>query len=188
MREQSFLPGEPNDPALFQPRDFLDAAAFGFPPRMSENLYNAIFRAAGRRYGLSPALLKAISVVLSGKRADFVSAGGRIGIMQLPPEVARSLKLQDPFDPVENIFGAARYLRQLLDRYRGNFSLALAAYYGQESFGAGGKDQVLVRDAEEFVTRVLALAAEEAGRCKERTKGELFAELAQLLKNGKGGT
>ncbi|RPF43032.1 transglycosylase-like protein with SLT domain [Thermodesulfitimonas autotrophica] len=189
MREIDFPPNGWDDVASFQPRDFLAAVTESSPScRMNDELYGAVFRAAGRRYALSPALLRAIGAVLSGKRADFVSSSGKMGIMQLSPEVARFLRLQNPFDPVENIFGAARYLRLLLDRHDGNFRAALAAYYAGAAPGAATPGDASSREAEEFVTRVLALAAVEAGRQKKRPKGEILAELARLLQNGaKGG-
>lgn len=189
MREIDFPPNGWDDVASFQPRDFLAAVTESSPScRMNDELYGAVFRAAGRRYALSPALLRAIGAVLSGKRADFVSSSGKMGIMQLSPEVARFLRLQNPFDPVENIFGAARYLRLLLDRHDGNFRAALAAYYAGAAPGAATAGVASSREAEEFVTRVLALAAVEAGRQEKRPKGETLAELARLLQNGaKGG-
>jgi hypothetical protein len=48
--------------------------------------------------------------------------------MQLMPETARALGVRDPFDPVENVFAGAAYLRSLLDRFGGDEKLALAAY------------------------------------------------------------
>jgi soluble lytic murein transglycosylase-like protein len=44
------------------------------------------------------------------------------------PAVAKELNVLDPFDPRQNIFGGARYLRQLLDMHKGNVSLAVASY------------------------------------------------------------
>ncbi|WP_334110347.1 lytic transglycosylase domain-containing protein [Thermodesulfitimonas autotrophica] len=188
MREIDFPPNGWDDVASFQPRDFLAATTESSPScRMNDELYSAVFRAAGRRYALSPALLRAIGAVLSGRRADFISPGGKMGIMQLSPEVARFLKLQNPFDPVENIFGAARYLRLLLDRHDGNFRAALAAYYGGGAPGAEGTGNASSREVEEFVTRVLALAAVEAGHREKRPKGEILTELARLLQNGAKG-
>ena len=48
--------------------------------------------------------------------------------MQLMPEVAAELGVDDPFDPRQNIMGGATYLRRLLDQYKGNVRLALASY------------------------------------------------------------
>ena len=48
--------------------------------------------------------------------------------MQLMPAVAEELNVLDPFDPRQNIFGGARYLRSLLDRNGGNLDRAVASY------------------------------------------------------------
>lgn len=167
------------------PRDFLGAPDTRPSPRINGVSLNAIFRAAANRYGLSPALLKAIGKVLSGLKADNLSPGGRMGIMQLTPETARMLKISDPFDPVENIFGGARYLRRLLDRYRGNLRLALAAYYATEEVSPESDSTSLPRETQEFVTLVFTLTAANAGLQPRRPRSGLFDELANLLKNGR---
>jgi hypothetical protein len=63
----------------------------------------------------------------SGGDPRAVSPKGAQGLMQLMPETARALGVQDPFDPVQNIEGGVRYLSHLLQRF-GDLRLALAAY------------------------------------------------------------
>jgi soluble lytic murein transglycosylase-like protein len=48
--------------------------------------------------------------------------------MQLMPETARDLSVQDVFDPEDNIRGGVQYLKMLLEKYNGDLSLSLAAY------------------------------------------------------------
>jgi len=87
-----------------------------------------IFDVAGREYNLSPDLLRAVAKVESSFSTNAVSPAGAMGIMQLMPNTARHLGVDDPFDPRQNIFGGARYLREQLDRFDGDIRLALAAY------------------------------------------------------------
>jgi Transglycosylase SLT domain len=77
----------------------------------------ALLRAAAKIYGLDPALLSAIAITESGGYPDAVSPKGAEGLMQLMPATAERFGVVDPFDPVENVLGAARFLNQL-ERWR----------------------------------------------------------------------
>ena len=100
---------------------------------------NAIFEAAGRRYNISPKLLKAVAKVESDFRLNATSRAGAMGIMQLMPGTARYLGVKDAYDPEQNIMGGAKYLREMLDKYDGDLKLALAAYNaGPGAIGKNG--------------------------------------------------
>lgn len=86
-----------------------------------------IFKAAGKKYGVDYKLLMAVGKEESNFKADAVSGAGAVGIMQLMPSTARSLGV-DPYDPEENIYGAAKLISKYLKQYDGDVSLALAAY------------------------------------------------------------
>lgn len=90
--------------------------------------YSAQIRNAARTYGLDPALVASVIAVESNFNSRAVSRKSALGLMQLRPETAAQMAVRNAFDPVENIDGGTRYLKQLLDRYDQNLALALAAY------------------------------------------------------------
>ncbi len=92
----------------------------------------ALAQAAARRHGLDPALVLAVVQVESGFRADAVSRKGARGLMQLMPDTAARLGVDDAFDPEQNLDGGARHLGGLLARYDGDLKRALAAYNAGE--------------------------------------------------------
>lgn len=89
-----------------------------------------IFERAAKKYGISADLLKAVAKVESNFNPNAVSPSGAEGVMQLMPKTAASLGVTDSFDAEQNIMGGAKYLKENLDRFGGDESLALAAYYG----------------------------------------------------------
>lgn len=96
--------------------------------KMGENQFDSLFMAAGKKWGVSPKILKAIAKAESNFNPDALSSAGAEGIMQLMPDTARSLGVKDSYNPEENIFAGARYIRSMLDRFNGDIKLALAAY------------------------------------------------------------
>jgi soluble lytic murein transglycosylase-like protein len=86
------------------------------------------FQEASRAHGVDPRLLAAIARRESAFNPNAVSHVGACGVMQLMPATAKYLGVNNVFDPRENIFGGARYLRTLLDTFNGDLDLTLAAY------------------------------------------------------------
>jgi soluble lytic murein transglycosylase-like protein len=83
---------------------------------------------AARAYGLDPRLVAAVARQESGFNPIAVSPVGARGVMQLMPATAKYLGVNDSFDARQNIFGGTRYLRTLLDTFKGDLDLTLAAY------------------------------------------------------------
>jgi len=81
---------------------------------------------------LPPRLIHSVIKVESNYNPFAVSNKGAFGLMQLVPATARRFGVSNVFNPVQNIQGGARYLRYLLDLYRGDYPLALAAYNAGE--------------------------------------------------------
>jgi soluble lytic murein transglycosylase-like protein len=78
--------------------------------------------------GVRPDLVRAVIQTESAFDPYARSHKGALGLMQLMPNTAAELGVSDPFEPEQNIRGGVAYLRRLLDRYRNNEELALAAY------------------------------------------------------------
>jgi soluble lytic murein transglycosylase-like protein len=90
--------------------------------------FSEIIRQASAKYGIDESVITAVIKQESSFNPAAVSSCGAQGLMQLMPATARSLGVEDPFNPEENIMAGTRYLRQKLDEFDGNLALALAAY------------------------------------------------------------
>lgn len=90
--------------------------------------YDQIIATCASKYGVNQSLIKAVIHAESGYNPNAVSSKGASGLMQLMPGTARSLKVSNSFDPKDNVEGGVKYLRFLLDTFRGDVSLAVAAY------------------------------------------------------------
>jgi soluble lytic murein transglycosylase-like protein len=105
-------------------------AAPAAPPAVREKSLEELIEELADMYDLHPALIHSIISTESNYQADAVSHKGAIGLMQLMPETAKELEV-DPHRPDENVLGGVKYLREMLERYRGKpdqLLRALAAY------------------------------------------------------------
>jgi soluble lytic murein transglycosylase-like protein len=108
--------------------EVLSESSSGSSDLVTSEELDEIFAEAAATYGVDEKLLKAVAKVESNFNASAVSSAGAVGIMQLMPATAAGLGVSDSYDARENIFGGAKYLSQLLAKYDGDTSLALAAY------------------------------------------------------------
>ncbi|HXH05376.1 MAG TPA: lytic transglycosylase domain-containing protein [Vicinamibacterales bacterium] len=90
--------------------------------------YEPLARAAARRYGIDEELFVRLITAESGWNPGAVSSAGAIGLGQLMPGTAADLGVKNPYDPQQNLDGAAKYLAQLLKAFRGNTQMAVAGY------------------------------------------------------------
>ncbi len=88
-----------------------------------------LIQQAARRFRLDPALLTAVVKTESDFDPLALSSAGAQGLMQLMPATASDLDVLNPYDPYENIQAGARHLRSLVDLFKGDLILALAAYH-----------------------------------------------------------
>lgn len=90
--------------------------------------YSGHIENISRKYGIHPDLIWAVIKAESNFNPMAISSKGAQGLMQLMPATSRSHGVNNPFDPYQNIEAGARHLRNLLSHYKGDLTLALAAY------------------------------------------------------------
>ncbi|MBU1395928.1 MAG: lytic transglycosylase domain-containing protein [Gammaproteobacteria bacterium] len=118
--------------------------------------YERMVDAVARTYGLESALVHAVIAVESSHNPKAVSKKGAAGLMQLMPGTARRYGVTDAFDPAQNVGGGARYLRDLLDMFDSDVSLALAAFNaGENAVKKHGNRVPPYRETLHYVPRVL---------------------------------
>jgi soluble lytic murein transglycosylase-like protein len=134
------------------------ASARAIPPA-----YAAKVQELAARYDLSPALIEAVVWQESRWRPGAVSPVGARGLAQLMPGTAQGLGV-DPDDPMANLEGGARYLREQLDRFGGDLEKALAAYNAGPGRvqRAGGVPPI--RETQSYVTAVIGRLSDHARR------------------------
>lgn len=111
---------------------------------------------ASRLHRVSPALIHAVISVESNFNPNARSRVGALGLMQLMPSTAAALGVRNPRDPLQNVLGGARYLRQLLDRFRGNVRHALSAYNAGPAVVRRYRGVPPYRDVKRYLRRVLS--------------------------------
>jgi soluble lytic murein transglycosylase-like protein len=123
----------PNDPQ-YKPfrKEISGTSGFYLPDR-----YDHFIHRASKLNGVSFPLLKAVIKAESNFDPRAVSRAGALGLMQIMPDNLTVFKINKPFDPWQNILGGSRYLKEMLTRFNGQVSLALAAY----NAGPGKVDQ-----------------------------------------------
>jgi hypothetical protein len=95
--------------------------------------YDGLIETEARRYNVDAQLVSALIRVESNYEPRAFSRKGARGLMQLMPATARRLSVRHPFDPVSNVRGGVRYLRELADRFGERPDLVLAAYNAGET-------------------------------------------------------
>jgi soluble lytic murein transglycosylase-like protein len=120
--------------------------------------YDGIIEAEAKSAGVEPNLLRAVIVVESGFNSHAVSKRGAVGLMQLMPETATRFGVSNRYDPRQNVRGGALYLGFLINRFRQNVRLALAAFNAGEDAVDRNSGQIPpFSETLEYVPKVLKI-------------------------------
>lgn len=109
---------------------WVQGSPVGAPPskQLPKEELQRIVHETATRHRVDPALVQAVIQAESAWQPTAISRKGAQGLMQLTPGTAGDLGVNNAFDPAQNVDGGVKYLRMLLERYRGDLDLALAAY------------------------------------------------------------
>ena len=111
---------------------------------------------ASSKNGVDPSVVREVARQESGFRPCVVSSKGADGLMQLMPATQDQFKVADPFNPMSSLDAGTKLLKQLLDRYHGDLSLALSAY----NAGAGTVDKAggipQIPETQRYVSNILS--------------------------------
>jgi soluble lytic murein transglycosylase-like protein len=125
-----------------------------------EREYHPIIRECAERYGVEPALVKAMIRAESAFNPHAVSPRGARGLMQLMPPTARRHGVANVHDPLQNIRGGVGHLRSLLDHFHNDVTLAIAAYNAGAGSVARHGGLPPYRETRTYVAKVLRLRRE----------------------------
>lgn len=118
------------------------------------NQITAMIDDVAEKVSLAPELIHSVVSAESAYNPTAVSHAGAQGLMQLMPETAQELGVQDSFDPLQNLLGGSKYLKQLLEKYDGDLDCALAAYnWGQGNVDRKGLEQ-MPQETRDYLARV----------------------------------
>lgn len=131
--------------------------AIPLPPAHAQGDLLAEIKIAANHAALDPKLVQAVIAVESNYTANAVSPKGAEGLMQVMPATGEECGIQGPYHTMNHLMGACQCLRKLINRYRGNLKLALAAYNAGSGAVARHNGVPPFRETREYVKKVLRI-------------------------------
>ena len=118
---------------------------------------DGIIDEAGRRYGVDPAVIRAIVAYESAYLPNTITTTGAMGLMALMPRTARLLGVRDPFDPRDNLDSGTRLVARLIGKFGGDLDLVLAAYNAGENTVLQANGVPPARETQDYVRHIRRL-------------------------------
>lgn len=137
------------------------ASVPGFP---SQTAVSGLIEKAAAAFGIDKTLFDSLVQAESDYNPGCVSNKGAMGLTQLMPGTARSLGVNDPMDPEQNLMGGAKYLAGLLKRFEGNERLALAAYNAGPGAVAKYGGVPPYQETQRYVEKIMSRVAKLRGQ------------------------
>lgn len=150
---------------------------------VGKDKFSGFIDAAAAKYGVSSELLRGIMQQESGGNPNAMSKAGALGLMQLMPQTAKTLGV-DPMNPEQNIDGGARYISDLMKRYGGDTSKALAAY----NAGPGNVDKYggvpPFAETQDYVRRIMGHLTGDGTLAAKVSSGIAFTQNTNIYVTG----
>jgi soluble lytic murein transglycosylase-like protein len=127
-RQMESVQKQTGSSGFFSPGFFSTTATPDDCPALTSAEVEPMIASAAETHKVDAAVVRAVMRQESAFRPCVVSAKGAVGLMQLMPATSERFGVQDSLDPAQNVDGGARYLKELLARFKGDLKLALAAY------------------------------------------------------------
>lgn len=121
----------------------------------SKTPYDHLIKSASEKHQIDPELIKAVIRQESNFNFKDISVKGAQGLMQLMPDTAKGLGVQNAFDPYENIHAGTYFLRIMIENFNGDLSKALAAYNAGPGAVKKYGDIPPYKETQEYVRNVL---------------------------------
>jgi len=150
-----------NDLPFLSIDDPSDARIPGTRKTMNKTDWDKYISRYSKEYGVNEDLIRAVIKVESANNPNALSRKGAMGLMQLMPQTAKMLGVNDAWDPEQNIRGGVKYLSQLSDKFNGDIEKMLAGY----NAGPGRVDQYNgippFAETQNYVKKIMAMLSDE---------------------------
>ena len=149
-----------SDPRYVQGQGVLKNLASNDKVESRLSNWSGLIEDKANKHGVDPLLVRSIMKQESGGKNDARSHAGAAGLMQLMPNTARGLGVNDSHDPAQNVEGGTKYISQMIKMFDGNVPVALAAY----NWGPGNMQKLIKRTGTTDINQLMQhLPAETRG-------------------------